>query len=295
LNTYRYGFNGKEKDDEIKSEGNSYDFGARMYDPRIGRWMSVDPAATKYSGLSPYNFVLNNPIRYIDPNGEDPIDPRTGDKYNIWLAYASVFTVDNDKPSFVKVTDIDLLEAASYSSTWYGNKYGRDDQYHTGDDIGGKGYVSDKISGDARKSLKDIYGKSISVANKPGSKRSLGWFQKAATQGSYTFADDALSESDFFNINKSSFNLISVEENVITKIVNMTRNSSDDDNQYNINSVTTLDTKVGDIQTRNVKGLFGMKEEKYRSIEVTETTQKYENNKAKGDASVKITKREKIY
>jgi len=38
-NSYKYGFNGKEKDDEVKGNGNSYDFGARIYDPRIGRWL----------------------------------------------------------------------------------------------------------------------------------------------------------------------------------------------------------------------------------------------------------------
>src|SRR5690554_1271658 len=42
---YRYGFNSMERDDEIKGKGNSYDFGARMYDPRVGRWLSVDPKA----------------------------------------------------------------------------------------------------------------------------------------------------------------------------------------------------------------------------------------------------------
>ena len=42
---YRYGFNGMEKDDEIEGEGNSYDFGARTYDPRIGRFKRIDPFA----------------------------------------------------------------------------------------------------------------------------------------------------------------------------------------------------------------------------------------------------------
>jgi len=40
---YRRGFNGMEKDDEFKGKGNSYDFGARMYDPRVGRWLTIDP------------------------------------------------------------------------------------------------------------------------------------------------------------------------------------------------------------------------------------------------------------
>lgn len=66
-----FGFNGKEKVNEQYGEGNAYDFGARIYDPRIGRWLSRDPQASKYSHLSPYNFVDNSPLRYIDPNGEE--------------------------------------------------------------------------------------------------------------------------------------------------------------------------------------------------------------------------------
>lgn len=60
-----------EKDDELKGAGNSYDFGARLYDPRVARWMSVDPLASKYPAFSPYCFVANSPLRYIDPDGKD--------------------------------------------------------------------------------------------------------------------------------------------------------------------------------------------------------------------------------
>ena len=67
---YRYGFNGKEKDDEINSEGNSYDFGARIYDGRLGRWMSCDDWESKYPMLSTYCFVGNSPIKFIDPDGK---------------------------------------------------------------------------------------------------------------------------------------------------------------------------------------------------------------------------------
>ncbi len=61
--------NGKEMDGEIKGEGNSYDFGARMLDPRIGRWGSMDPLTSDYPYASPYNFALNTPIQAIDPDG----------------------------------------------------------------------------------------------------------------------------------------------------------------------------------------------------------------------------------
>ncbi len=66
---YRYGFNGKEKDDGIKGSGNHYDYGMRMYDPRIGRPLSIDPLTAQYPELSPYQFFSNNPIWFIDLDG----------------------------------------------------------------------------------------------------------------------------------------------------------------------------------------------------------------------------------
>jgi RHS repeat-associated protein len=72
--SYRYGFNGKEKDDEINGNGNSVDFGARIYDSRLGRWLSVDPLVSKYPYLSPFNFVANSPIMFIDPDGKRIVD-----------------------------------------------------------------------------------------------------------------------------------------------------------------------------------------------------------------------------
>jgi RHS repeat-associated protein len=70
-NSYKYGFNGMEKDDEIKNNsGTSYDFGARMYDPRVGRWLSRDPSFNDYPSISPYVFAINSPNWFIDPNGK---------------------------------------------------------------------------------------------------------------------------------------------------------------------------------------------------------------------------------
>jgi len=68
---YRYGFNGQEHEDGIVS--GDYDFGARIYDPRLGRWLAVDPLVKKYPGSSPYNFCNNDPIIYADKDGNDAI------------------------------------------------------------------------------------------------------------------------------------------------------------------------------------------------------------------------------
>jgi RHS repeat-associated protein len=95
---YRYGFNGMEKDDEIKSSGNSYDFGARLYDSRIGRWLTRDPLAYKFAGWSDYNAFLDNPIRYVDPDGREP------KKYRIVYI---VYQIDLEWESAVNIAVVD--------------------------------------------------------------------------------------------------------------------------------------------------------------------------------------------
>jgi RHS repeat-associated protein len=68
-NSYRYGYNGKENDNEVKGEGNQQDYGTRIYDPRIGRFLSVDLIASKYPELTPYQFASNRPIDGVDLDG----------------------------------------------------------------------------------------------------------------------------------------------------------------------------------------------------------------------------------
>ena len=97
-NGYRFGFNGMEQDDEVKSEGNSYDFGARIYDSRLGRWMSVDPMASKQPSWSSYKSFFNNPNFFIDPTGETEtivtivINQKTGEEYIVVAQANKVMT-----------------------------------------------------------------------------------------------------------------------------------------------------------------------------------------------------------
>lgn len=58
------------KDWNATSSFNVYDFGARLYDPALGRWLSQDPLAEKYYAHSPYLFCAGDPVRFVDPSGE---------------------------------------------------------------------------------------------------------------------------------------------------------------------------------------------------------------------------------
>ncbi len=66
---YRYGFNGKEMDSSINGNGVDYDYGARIYDARVAKFLSVDPLFQSYPWYTPYQFSGNMPIAAIDLDG----------------------------------------------------------------------------------------------------------------------------------------------------------------------------------------------------------------------------------
>ena len=72
---YRFGFQGQEKDDEIKGSGNSVFYKQRIYDPRIGKFLSVDPLTKEYAWYTPYQFAGNKPIAFVDRDGEEEARP----------------------------------------------------------------------------------------------------------------------------------------------------------------------------------------------------------------------------
>jgi len=103
--TYKYKFGGKEYDDTF--DINTYDFGARNYDPALGRWMNIDPLAEERINLSPYNFVQNNPIIRVDPTG----------------ALDDIFQVDQDgKITQIKAEGEDVLVVVDNKGNEVGNR-----------------------------------------------------------------------------------------------------------------------------------------------------------------------------
>jgi RHS repeat-associated protein len=93
--TYLFSFNGKEKIDEINGAGNNLDFGARIYDSRLGRWFACDKLLASHSSESPYIFSGNSPIKFIDFDGNDYgviIDHEKG----TILLVANIYTINEE-------------------------------------------------------------------------------------------------------------------------------------------------------------------------------------------------------
>ena len=107
VQNYHYGFNGQEKDNEVKGNGNSLDFGARIYDSRLGRFLSLDPKYKIFPSLSAYCYAANNPIFLIDKDGEGPEEPSNTRWHNFRYFIKTIFCKKNDNPTKIKVNSCD--------------------------------------------------------------------------------------------------------------------------------------------------------------------------------------------
>ena len=97
----RHLFNGMEADGEVSGEGNSYTTQFRQYDPRLGRWKSLDPLMAMFPNMSPYVGFANNPIIFNDPYGLAPTNSDGGGDGGVDSSYeteeATVYGEDKYK------------------------------------------------------------------------------------------------------------------------------------------------------------------------------------------------------
>ncbi|NBL63682.1 hypothetical protein GV828_00550 [Flavobacterium sp. NST-5] len=109
-------FNGKELDEET----GMYYYGARYYDPKISIWMSVDPLAEQFPEWNPYNYCMQNPVKYVDPNGKAPLDiiyvNSVGNVYKVVKDGSSAITI-NDGGKIKSISDYQI----SKNSNWFDN------------------------------------------------------------------------------------------------------------------------------------------------------------------------------
>ena len=115
---YRFGFQGQEKDDEIKGSCNSINFKYRMHDPRLGRFFAVDPLASKYPNNSPFAFSENRVIDAVELEGLEKVllvdqDERPADNGTTGTSYTGELYYLNEKTGDVKGP----YEASSYPNS----------------------------------------------------------------------------------------------------------------------------------------------------------------------------------
>ncbi len=124
---YRYGFQGQEKDDEVKGGGNSLNYKFRMQDPRVGRFLSIDPLAKKYPWNSSYAFSENRVIDGVELEGaeflysaEGKFIKKLGPKTNILIEKEVHQTIESNfitnlGYSTIKTINVDFTQATQTS------------------------------------------------------------------------------------------------------------------------------------------------------------------------------------
>ena len=118
--SYRYSFNGMEKDDEVSGGGNSYTTEYRHYDPRLGRWKSLDPLMSKFPHFSPYVAFDNNPIYFVDPYG---LSSEKGDKNKVTYKHKRKRNSDDHWQNLGQLPNKDVAEGATFIIKYEG-EYG---------------------------------------------------------------------------------------------------------------------------------------------------------------------------
>jgi len=113
---YRYGFNGKEKDKETYGEGNIYDYGFRIYNPRVAKFLSVDPLSPQFPWYTPYQFAGNTPIQAVDLDGLE-ISYATHYIADQIIEVIDDYGVEGNTRTGI-VTTLNILKSTSQGADW---------------------------------------------------------------------------------------------------------------------------------------------------------------------------------
>jgi RHS repeat-associated protein len=161
--SYRYGFNGKELDNST-GEGN-LDFGSRIYDNRLGRWLGVDKFTKKYPNVSPYAFCINSPLQFKDANGDWLLDKNGNIIYTIGETVYEI--IDNvvyySRKYFFYTNDGQAVEAfAYYNKTTVDNVKWKDGIVSPGNVLGVKDKAPEAVKKGESKAY-NCHGNSLNI------------------------------------------------------------------------------------------------------------------------------------
>jgi len=263
---YRFTFNGMEKDDEVKGIGNSLDFGARIYDPRLGgRFFSLDPLQTKYPGISPYCFVANSPIAFVDPDGKD-IKPASNKDWEIVQGVFNSFstkkvsadvlfgiTPNNYKEKDGRIVQVYGTNLSNDSFEKNLSKSGLSNEQNenaravfkllSSNDVIEIAVVSPSSTGSTKSSEKIAEGEDVVQTDNPNSDPLFngGLNESMSTSDRQSVIDKALSNADIKGENFGFFKDDKKQENSVSGILVVTPPNEN----VNNNSRTMSDSKTG--------------------------------------------------
>lgn len=239
---YNYKYNGKELQDEFNI--NLYDYGARNYDPAIGRWFNIDPLAEKYASLTPYNYVNNNPNVFVDYDGKD-----------------FGLTIDHDKKTIVfsanyYTNSIDYKSINNFISAlnqW--NNY--TGTYETSDKIEYSVSFNLKLvksNGDAKdRAAADVEGNFVDeVSDKDAESIYNTYSKEKGSDKKYNSDIGAFTIGNKYIYNRSSIS----ETNVRAHEIGHTLGEADDDNQIGVMKYMSSFSEMSNVTKKNVINVF---------------------------------------
>ena len=227
----KYSFNAKELDEET----GMYYYEARYYKPPV--FTSRDPMFEKYFWMTPYAYCANNPVKYVDPSGKEPVDPRTGKQLKIKFYNAAVYEY-NDDIGTRKSFDEKLYKHNTNNIKWKESNRMRSklDGIWEGADPFPLKKSLHYLDNASKKLLESFFPNNEDVTSNYVQGKCYYW-QEVAKIGEYSYVDD------IYYRGSKHFNIISVKDNIVNQIIHFEKK----DGLFEIESVTSFESKkVGD-------------------------------------------------